>query len=179
MIECIVGGMFAGKSEELLRRIGRVKWAKQSYMLFKPEIDTRYGTHTVQSHSGLRMPCVAFTQSKWIEQMVEAVEAVEVVGIDEAQFMEDDLPDLCLRLSKQGKRVIVAGLDMDSRGEPFGPIPRIMAMADKVDKVHAICTVCGRDANRSQRLVQGDSGQVLVGGADMYEARCLSHWEPL
>ena len=173
-IEVVTGCMFSGKTEELIRRLRRAQYARQPVVVFKPKIDDRYAKDSVGSHSGQRMPSFQISHSAEILPLVgDAV----VVGIDEAQFFDNDLVDVCNRLANEGRRVVVAGLDLDYRGVPFEPIPHLMAVAEYVTKNLAICVVCGNPADRSQRLVNRGS-RVLVGEADAYEARCRLHWNP-
>jgi len=175
-IEVIVGSMFSGKSEELIRRLRRAQIARQHVQIFKPAIDVRYATDHIVSHSEMRIPSRAVHSAK---ELLEAVEpGTEVVGIDEGQFFDLELPMVCNTLADQGKRVIVAGLDQDYLGKPFEPMPQLLAIAEYITKTHAICMVCGNPANHTQRLVaSGD--RVLVGAQGMYEARCRVCFDPL
>ena len=170
-IEVIVGSMFSGKSEELIRRLRRAQIARQRVQIFKPAIDDRYATDQIVSHSEMRIPSHAVSSAR---ELLEAVAAdTEVVGIDEGQFFDQALPMICNTLADQGKRVIVAGLDQDYLGKPFEPMPQLLAIAEYITKTHAICMVCGNPANHTQRLVaSGD--RVLVGAQGLYEARCRS-----
>lgn len=167
-IEVVCGSMFSGKTEELIRRMKRARIAKLRTEIFKPALDVRFNDEAVVSHdeSSLRSTPVA-TASQILLLATEA----EVVGIDEAQFFGTDLVAVCEELAAQGKRVIVAGLDQDYLGKPFEPIPQVMAIAEYVTKLHAICVVCGAPANHSQRLV-GGSDRVLLGATESYEPRC-------
>ncbi len=168
-IEVIAGSMFSGKSEELIRRLRRAQIARQKVQIFKPAFDTRYSERHIVSHSEMRIDSESVASSEALLQFVEA--DTEVVGIDEGQFFDADLPAVCNTLANMGKRVIVAGLDQDYLGKPFEPMPQLLAIAEYVTKELAICVVCGNPANRSQRLV--DSGErVVVGAAGAYEARC-------
>lgn len=177
-IEVICGGMFAGKTEELIRRVRIVHYAKQNAVAIKPSIDDRFHGMNLASHSGNQYTGLAVSKASDIIPLLQASPiAFDVVGIDEAQFFGEDLVDVCQTLANEGKRVIVAGLDTDYRGVPFGPIPYLMATAEFVTKVHAVCTVCGSMASRSQRIVDSQE-QVVVGGASAYEARCRKHWHP-
>ncbi len=174
-IEVICGGMFAGKTEELIRRVRRAQIAKQKVQVFKPALDDRYAVGKVTSHTGVHFEATPVQEAKEILDLVE--EDTTVVAIDEAQFFDDALADVVNELADRGIRVIVAGLDMDFRGEPFGPMPTIMAQAEEVLKLHAICTVCGAPASRTQRLINGrpasyDDPVILVGAEEVYEARC-------
>lgn len=173
-IEVICGSMYSGKSEELIRRLRRCQIARQNVSIFKPKIDTRYSDDQIVSHSDLRM------SSRPVNSALEILEYAkdsEVIGIDEAQFFGLELVDVCQTLSNQGKRVIVAGLDQDFRGEPFEPIPQLLAVAEYITKTLAICMVCGNPANRTQRKTH-DEERVIVGGRDIYEARCRKCFQP-
>jgi len=174
-IEVICGPMFSGKSEELIRRIRRAEIARLRIQLFKPAVDSRYSNDEIVSHSRQRLPSRPVRDSAEIMSLVE--DKTEVVGIDEAQFFDAGLPDVCNRLANLGKRVIVAGLDMDYRGEPFGPMPHLMAIAEYVTKQLAICVRCGNPANHTQRLT-ADRDTIVVGAQETYEARCRRCFEP-
>ncbi len=179
-IEVICGSMFSGKTDELIRRLVRATIAKQKVQVFKPAIDVRYAAGKVTSHAGSDFDAIAVKKAADIIGKVD--EDTTVVGIDEAQFMDEDVVRVAQELADLGKRVLVAGLDLDFRGEPFGPIPVLMAKAERVDKLHAICMVCGEEASRTQRLVNGkparcDDPVVIVGAAELYEARCRVHHE--
>ncbi len=167
-IEVICGSMFSGKTEELIRRLNRAKIAQQKVEIFKPAIDTRYDEEDVVSHDST---AVKSTPVENAEQILFYSEYFEVVGIDEAQFFGEELVPVCNELANQGKRVIVAGLDMDYTGKPFGPIPLLMATAEYVTKVHAICIRCGNLANYSHRK-SADENLVLLGETDAYEPLC-------
>lgn len=167
-IEVICGSMFSGKTEELIRRMKRAKFAKQKVEIFKPAIDTRYSEEEVVSHDKNAIPSTPIDSS---ESIMLLAGDIEVVGIDEAQFFDDSLPDVCNRLAGNGVRVIVAGLDMDYKGVPFGPIPALCAIADDVTKVHAICVKCGALAYASHRLIANDH-RVLLGEQNEYEPLC-------
>ncbi|OGD13508.1 thymidine kinase [Candidatus Atribacteria bacterium RBG_19FT_COMBO_35_14] len=174
-IEVICGSMFSGKSEELIRRVHRVQIAKKKIQIFKPTIDNRYAVQYIYSHNGTKVEALNITKSKEISERVEP--DTEVIAIDEAQFYDDDIVLVCQKLADQGKRVIIAGLDQDFRGEPFGPIPKLLAVAEYVDKLQAICMVCGDTASRTQRLVDGQPAKysdptILIGAQESYEARC-------
>ena len=160
--------MFSGKTEELIRRMKRARFANQRVEIFKPALDTRYSDEEVVSHDERS---VRSTPVASASQIILLAMDAEVVGIDEAQFFENDLTEVCKELAAIGKRVIVAGLDQDYLGNPFEPLPQIMAIAEFVTKLHAICVVCGAPANHSQRLVAGDD-QVLLGATESYEPRC-------
>jgi thymidine kinase len=175
-IEVIVGSMFSGKSEELIRRLRRAQIARQKVQIFKPAIDTRYADDHIVSHSEMRIPSCAVAGARALLERVEP--DTEVVGIDEGQFFDLELPMICNSLADQGKRVIVAGLDQDYLGKPFEPMPQLLAIAEYITKTHAICMVCGNPANHTQRLVaSGD--RVLVGAQGVYEARCRVCFDPL
>lgn len=169
-IEVICGSMFSGKTEELLRRIKRARFANQTMELFKPSIDVRYSEEEMVSHDHSSMGATPVHNSAEILLYVN-IENVEVVGIDEVQFFDDGIVDVCNQLANKGIRVIVAGLDMDYLGNPFGPMPGLMATAEYVTKVHAICTRCGDLAHYSHRLVANDK-QVLLGETETYEPLC-------
>ena len=174
-IEVICGSMFSGKTEELLRRLRRAAIARQRVQLFKPSIDNRYGVTTVASHDGTKWEGVVIDKAAEILERLQP-EAL-VIAIDEVQFFDDDVVAVCEELALRGKRVIVAGLDTDFRGEPFGPMPALLAKAESVRKLHAICMVCGGEASRTQRLIDGQPAYyedpvVLIGASESYEARC-------
>jgi thymidine kinase len=168
-LEVIVGSMFSGKSEELIRRLRRAQIARQRVQIFKPVIDDRYSDIHIVSHSEMKIPSEAVTTSAELLSKVHA--DTEVVGIDEGQFFDSGLPSVCAQLADRGKRVIVAGLDQDYRGKPFDPMPQLLAIAEYITKTLAICMVCGGPANRTQRLVASQD-RVLVGATGTYEARC-------
>ena len=177
-VEVITGSMFSGKTDELIRRLRRATIARQKVQVFKPAIDVRYALEKVTSHAG---PAY---DAKPIQMATEILDFLEqdttVVGIDEAQFFDDEILPVVGKLADKGLRVIVAGLDTDFRGEPFGKLPALMAQAERVDKVRAICMVCGEEACRTQRLVNGspanyDDPIVIVGASELYEARCRKH----
>lgn len=179
-IEVVCGSMFCGKTEELIRRVRRAKIARQKVQVFKPALDTRYSVETITSHNGLGVEAVPVDSSQAILSLVEP--DTTVIAIDEVQFFRPDVLPVCQSLADRGVRVIVAGLDMDFRGEPFGPMPLLMAEAEQVEKLQAICVVCGAPASRTQRLIDGrpasyDDPIILVGGSDSYEARCRLHHE--
>lgn len=174
-IEVICGSMFSGKSEELIRRLRRAIIAKQRVQIFKPTIDSRFSDAEIVSHSEMRMPSVSVSSSAELLDKVD--HRTEVIGIDEAQFFDDGVVAAAQRLADQSKRVIVAGLDKDFRGLPFGPIPALMAVAEDVTKTLAICVRCGSPANNTQRLVESDE-LVVVGAQGVYEARCRRCFEP-
>lgn len=167
-IEVICGSMFSGKTEELIRRLKRAKIANQHVEIFKPRMDTRYDDSRVVSHDANSILSMPIEHSS---KLLALAEGLEVVGIDEAQFFDMDLPDVCQELALKGIRVIVAGLDMDYRGRPFGPMPNLLAVAEYITKVHAICPHCGNLATHSYRLAQ-DSADILLGEKDHYEPRC-------
>ncbi len=174
-IELICGSMFSGKTEELIRRVRRAQIAKQKVQVFKPSVDTRYEKERVTSHSGAQIDAITVQEAKDILRLLEA--DTSVVAIDEVQFFDWAITEVCAALAERGIRVIAAGLDMDFRGEPFGPVPVLMAQAEVVDKLQAICACCGAPASRTQRLVNGEPANyhdpiILVGASEAYEARC-------
>lgn len=178
VLEVICGSMFSGKTDELIRRLRRATIARQKVQVFKPSIDIRYAEQKVTSHAGSDFEATPVNQSS--EILAQLNPETTVVGIDEAQFFDDGVVDVAMRLADQGMRVIAAGLDTDFRGEPFGCMPVLMAKAEKLDKLQAICMVCGEPACRTQRLVNGQPANyhdpvVIVGAAEMYEARCRMH----
>lgn len=177
-IEVITGSMFSGKTDELIRRLRRATIARQKVQVFKPVIDFRYVEDKVTSHAGNDFAAIPIREAKDIPCRLDP--DTTVVAIDEAQFFDADIIDISQQLATQGLRVIIAGLDTDFRGEPFGPMPVLMAQAERVDKLHAICMVCGKEASRTQRLVNGCPANyydpvVIVGASEMYEARCRLH----
>lgn len=179
-LEVITGSMFCGKTDELIRRLRRATIARQKVQVFKPTIDIRYAIEKVKSHAGSEFDAIPIKFSNEILSKLNA--DTTVVGVDEAQFFDDDIVAITQQLANRDIRVIVAGLDTDFRGEPFGPMPILMAAAEVVDKLHAICMVCGEYACRTQRLVNGKPAHyhdpvVIVGAAELYEARCRKHHE--
>ena len=179
-IELICGSMFSGKTEELIRRLKRAEIARLKVQVFKPALDVRYRPDNLSSHSG------SYYEATVVQDAGEIVELIhedsDVVAIDEVQFFDWSVADLCETLANEGRRVILAGLDMDFRGEPFGPMPLLMAQAEAVDKLQAICIVCGAPASRTQRLIDGrpanyDDPVIMVGASEVYEARCRRHHE--
>ena len=178
IIEVVTGSMFCGKTDELIRRLRRATIARQKVQVFKPAIDNRYDSVKVTSHAGGEYDALPIKNAGDILENLE--DDTTVVAIDEAQFFDQEIIPITQSLADNGIRVIVAGLDTDFRGEPFGPIPHIMAKAENVDKLHAICMVCGEAASRTQRLVDGkpahyDDPVVIVGASELYEARCREH----
>ena len=174
-VEVITGSMFCGKTDEMIRRLRRAAIAKQKIQVFKPTIDNRYDDVKVVSHAGNHFDAIPVQNSAGVRENLE--DDTTVVAIDEAQFFDIGIIELVNDLAEKGLRVIVGGLDLDFRGEPFGPMPALMCQAEHVDKLHAICMVCGKDASRTQRLVNGsparyDDPVVIVGADEMYEARC-------
>lgn len=167
-IEVICGSMFSGKTEELIRRLRRAEFAKQQVEIFKPSVDTRYAVAEVVSHDASSIRSTPVPNSS---NLLLLASDIEVVGIDEAQFFDEGLPEVCAELADQGIRVIAAGLDMDYQGRPFGPMPRLMAMAEYVTKVHAICMRCGDLANFSHRMAAGQD-LILLGETDSYQPLC-------
>jgi thymidine kinase len=174
-IEVISGPMFSGKSEELIRRLRRAEIARQRVQIFKHAIDARYEVDSIVSHSQQSLP--SFAVSDPAEILARIDDRSELIAVDEAQFFTQDLIEICDRLANQGKRVIVAGLDLDFRGQPFGPMPHLMCRAEYVTKQLAICMVCGDPAGFTQRLTPSRD-QIQVGASGMYEARCRHHFEP-
>src|SRR6187200_2529389 len=174
-IEVIVGSMFSGKSEELIRRLRRAQIARQNVQTFQPSVDTRHGSDQIVSHSEMRIASTTVGSS---QELLDAVEAdTEVVGVDEGQFFDAELPAVCEQLARRGVRVIVAGLDQDYLGKPFEPMPQLLAVAEFITKTRAICMVCGNPANHTQRLV-ASTDRVLVGATGLYEARCRVCFDP-
>ena len=174
-VEVICGSMFSGKTEELIRRVKRAQIARQKVQVFKHSIDDRYVADRLTSHNGMHIDAIKVAQAAEILEKVDR--DAGVVAVDEGQFFDQGLVTVCNVLASRGVRVIVAGLDMDFRGEPFGPMPQLMAEAEKVDKLQAICVVCGAPASRTQRLVDGRPASygdpvILVGASEVYEARC-------
>jgi thymidine kinase len=170
--------MFSGKTEELIRRVRRAGIAKQKVQVFKPDMDTRYTVQRVTSHNGQDFEAVPVKDAQDLLAQIDS--NTTVVAIDEAQFFDTELVAVTEQLAAQGIRVILAGLDMDFRGEPFGPMPALMCCADEVQKLHAICMQCGEDASRTQRLVNGEPARyddpiIMVGASEAYEARCREH----
>jgi thymidine kinase len=177
-IEVICGSMFSGKTDELIRRLVRATIAKQKVQVFKPAIDVRYAVEKVTSHAGSNYDAIPVKGAAEILARLE--KDTTVVAIDEAQFLDPEIVSIAQRLACDGIRVLVAGLDTDFRAEPFGSIPTLMAIAEHVDKLHAICMICGEEASRTQRLVNGkparyDDPVVIVGASELYEARCRLH----
>lgn len=182
-IEIICGGMFSGKTEELIRRLKRAIIAGQKVIIFKPEIDNRYSEEDIVTHDGQKIEARTVKISKDIiassSANLEASLGAEVIGIDEVQFFDHDITEICKTLANAGKRVIVAGLDMDFRGEPFGPTPQIMAIAEKVTKIRAICVKCGNEASFSQLVAKRElKNNILVAGKEVFEARCRRCFDP-
>jgi len=174
-IEVIAGCMFSGKTEELIRRLRRAQIARQNVKIFKPKIDTRYSKDYIVSHSEQSLPSLLI---KEIKEIIEQSKDAHVIGIDEAQFFSNEIVDISNELANNGKRVIVAGLDQDYRGVPFGPMPQLLAIAEYITKTLAICVVCGNPADKTQRKITS-SELVVVGASDIYEARCRKcHYIP-
>jgi thymidine kinase len=174
-IEVIVGPMFSGKSEELIRRLRRAEIARQRVQIFKPVIDERYAANEIVSHSGLGIS--SENVAKGEEILAKLLSRTEVVGIDEAQFLGEEVVNVCTKMADMGKRVIVAGLDTDYRGRPFEPMPRLLSVAEEITKLLAICVRCGNPAVHTQRLVESEE-LIVVGAGGMYEARCRRCFEP-
>jgi thymidine kinase len=180
LVEVITGSMFSGKTDEMIRRLRRARIARQKIQVFKPTIDTRFNDKKVTSHAGSEFDATPVSSATDILERTDP--DTTVVAIDEAQFFEMKIVEVVHELAERGVRVVVGGLDTDFRGEPFGPMPTLMAQAERVDKVHAICMVCGDDASRTQRLIDGkpakyDDPVVVVGASELYEARCRLHHE--
>jgi thymidine kinase len=186
-LEVIAGCMFAGKTEELLRRVERARIGKKHVLVMKPENETRYSETEVVTHYGRSVACHRVPLDISLETLEKRFgpefDQIEVVAFDDAQFFdESQFPLLCEELVKKGKRVIVAGLDLDFKGDPFGPMAKLLALADEVLKLQAVCVKCGKPATRTQRLIDGkpvsrNSPVIIVGGLDLYEARCRDCWE--
>jgi thymidine kinase len=173
-IEVICGSMFSGKSEELIRRLRRAQIARQRVQIFKPKIDARYSEDHIVSHSDQKMPSQVVSTAREILEHTDV--RTEVIGIDEAQFFDREIVSVCNRLADMGKRVIVAGLDQDFMGRPFEPMPQLLSIAEYITKTLAICVRCGNPANHTQRLIASEE-RVVVGAADIYEARCRRCFE--
>ena len=173
-IEVICGSMFSGKTEELIRRLRRAQIARQTVSIFKPKIDNRFSSDHLVSHNEQRIPSISVNNS---EEILEKVRDSQVIGIDEAQFFDNSLVEVCQTLANQGKRVIVAGLDKDFKGEPFEPMPQLLAVSEYITKTLAICVKCGNPANHTQRITDSKE-QVVVGSEDIYEARCRHCFVP-
>lgn len=174
-IEVICGCMYSGKTEELIRQIRRAELAKQNIQVFKPKLDDRYSKDKVASHNNITCPSHVIESPQEILALTDR--ATSVVGIDEGQFFDKSIIDTATFLANLGKRVVIAGLDTDWKGRPFGPMPQLMATAEVVTKQYAICVVCGEPATRTQRLV-AQQDDILVGSTGSYEARCRSHFDP-
>ncbi|MDR6999381.1 thymidine kinase [Neobacillus niacini] len=179
-VEVICGSMFSGKSEELIRRVRRAQFAKQKIAVFKPKIDNRYSEQSVVSHNGSSFIAKSISHSIEILHHIEA--DVDIIAIDEVQFFDEGIVRIVQQLADSGHRVIVAGLDMDFRGEPFGQVPDLLAIAEHVTKLQAVCTVCGSPSSRTQRLIDGLPASyhdpiILVGASEAYEPRCRHHHE--
>jgi thymidine kinase len=177
-IEVICGSMFSGKTDELIRRLRRATIARQQVQVFKPVIDNRYAEEKVTSHAGADFDATPVNRAADIPALIQP--DTTVVGVDEAQFFDAEIVEITRDLAERGLRVIVAGLDTDFRAEPFGPMPVLMAVAEHVDKLQAICMECGEPASRTQRLIDGKPARynepvVIVGASEMYEARCRRH----
>jgi len=174
-LEVICGPMFSGKSEELIRRLRRARIARQRVQVFKPRLDDRYSQDRIVSHSEASLDATVVERSEDVMRLLD--DRTQVVGVDEVQFFDPGIVGICERLANLGKRVIVAGLDLDYRGVPFEPVPQLMAMADQVTKMLAVCTRCGAPASRTQRLV-ANAQRILVGAVGAYEPRCRFCFEP-
>ncbi|UKS65094.1 thymidine kinase [Rossellomorea marisflavi] len=179
-VEVICGSMFSGKSEELIRRVRRTQFAKQEIAVYKPKLDNRYSEESVVSHNGTSVIAKAMENASSILEDLNP--KVDVVAIDEVQFFDDAIVGVAQKLANSGYRVILAGLDQDFRGEPFGPMPELLSIAEQVTKLQAVCAVCGSPASRTQRLINGepacyDDPIILVGASEAYEPRCRHHHE--
>lgn len=177
-IETITGSMFSGKSEELIRRLRRGIYAKQKVIVFKPAIDDRYHKEKVVSHDGNEIEAINISTSR--EILNQDLDDVDVIGIDEVQFFDGEIVNIVEQLAKNGHRVVVAGLDMDFRGEPFEPMPKLLAVSEQVTKLQAVCAVCGSPSSLTQRLINGEPAKIddpiiLVGANESYEPRCRAH----
>ncbi|WP_075983202.1 thymidine kinase [Bacillus massilinigeriensis] len=177
-VEVICGSMFSGKSEELIRRVRRAQFAKQKIAVFKPKIDNRYSDESVVSHNGTSFIAIPISHSTEIFQHIDS--DIEVIAVDEVQFFDPEIVDVIQHLADSGHRVIAAGLDQDFRGEPFEQMPALMAIAELVTKLQAVCAVCGSPSSRTQRLINGqpasyDDPVILVGASESYEPRCRHH----
>lgn len=179
-IELICGSMFSGKSEELIRRVRRTQFARQKTVVFKPAIDNRYAEEAIVSHNGTSVLAKSISKSTDIFQHVDG--GIDVIAIDEVQFFDGEIVRVVQHLADSGYRVILAGLDQDFRGEPFGPVPELLSLAESVTKLQAVCAVCGRAASRTQRLINDKPANyhdpiILVGASEAYEPRCRHHHE--
>ena len=177
-IETITGSMFSGKSEELIRRLRRGIYAKQKVVVFKPAIDDRYHKEKVVSHDGNEIEAINISTAR--EILNQDLDDVDVIGIDEVQFFDGEIVNIVEQLAKNGHRVVVAGLDTDFRGEPFEPMPKLLAVSEQVTKLQAVCAVCGSPSSRTQRLINGEPAKIddpiiLVGANESYEPRCRAH----
>ena len=172
-IEVICGPMFAGKTEELIRLVSRGRIARKKVQTFKAMVDDRYHSHSIVSHSGLRIEAEVVGGSNELPALLD--EDTAMVAIDEVQFFDQGVVDVVEGLASQGLEVVCAGIDQNYRGEPFGPMPFLLALADRIKKIKAVCNVCGKDASKSYRL-GGDQRDVLIGGREHYQARCRHHW---
>jgi len=173
-IEVVCGSMFSGKTEELIRRLRRAQFAKMSTAIFKPHMDNRYSDNQIVSHNNMKMDSHLVKNA---QEIIELAQDSEVIGVDEAQFFDDSLVSVCKSLASEKKRVILAGLDTDFRGNPFGPMPLLMCEADFLDKLRAICMICGNPASCTQRKTK-QTRQIVVGETDIYEARCRNCFQP-
>ncbi len=178
-IEVICGGMFSGKTEELLRRVKRAQIARQKVQVFKPSVDNRFSVDHVQSHDSNKIASIPIESPKEVLKYLE--DNTRIVGFDEAQFFDDSIIDIAQKLANRGIHVIAAGLDMDFRGQPFGPMPKLLAIAETVTKLSAVCVICGDSATRTQKIagsIGASASQIAVGAKEMYEARCRFCHEP-
>ncbi|WP_042351065.1 thymidine kinase [Bacillus massiliigorillae] len=179
-MELICGSMFSGKSEELIRRVRRTQFARQNTVVFKPAIDNRYAEEAVVSHNGASVMAKSIAKSTDIFLHID--KDLDVIAIDEIQFFDDKIVEVAQQLADSGYRVILAGLDQDFRGEPFGPVPALLSLAENITKLQAVCAVCGSPASRTQRLINNEPANyhdpiILVGASESYEPRCRHHHE--
>ncbi|WAA12192.1 thymidine kinase [Fervidibacillus halotolerans] len=179
-IEVICGSMFSGKSEELIRRVRRCHFAKQKVAVFKPKIDDRYSKEEVVSHNGEAVRARPIRNAEEIYNYITT--EIDCIAVDEVQFFDDTIVDVAQHLADEGYRVILAGLDQDFRGEPFGPMPKLLSIAEQLTKLQAVCSICGAPASRTQRLIEGKPASyydpvILVGASESYEPRCRHHHE--
>lgn len=175
IIETICGCMYSGKTEELIRQLKRCQYAQQKYQVFKPKLDNRYSETEVSTHDQIKITAINIEKPQEIFQHLK--HDSQVIGIDEAQFFNEDIVNVAIKLADNGRRVILAGLDTDWQGQPFGPMPQLLAVSDIIRKQYAVCMACGEAATKTQRLVQ-NTDDILVGSFDVYEARCREHFDP-
>ncbi len=173
-IEVITGCMFSGKTEELIRRLKRVEIAKQNFIIFKPQIDKRYSDANIVTHNHQALPSILIEHSS---EIFDLSKNIQVIGIDETQFFDEQIVEVVNKLANQKKRIIISGLDLDYQGKPFGPMPKLISIAEYVTKTLAICVKCGNPAGRTQRIVRSEK-KVLIGSSEIYEARCRKCHNP-